>query len=57
MSIRVDPLLQLINRPKHDKRFLLTQVKKCINFASDSVFKHQGKFLNKFDSLGTVHFL
>ena len=43
MSLRVDPLLQLINRAKHDKRFLLTQVKKCMNFAS--VFKLQGKFL------------
>ena len=43
MSLRVDPLLQLINRAKHDKCFPLTQVKKCMNFAS--VFKLQGKFL------------
>ena len=43
MSPRVDPLLQLINRAKHDKRFPLTQAKKCMNFAS--VFKLQGKFL------------
>ena len=43
MSLRVDPLLQLINRAKHDNCFPLTQVKKCMNFAS--VFKLQGKFL------------
>ena len=43
MSLRVDPLLQLVNRAKHDKRFPLRQVMKCMNFAS--VFKLQGKFL------------
>ena len=43
MSLRVDPLLQLINRAKDDNCFPLTQVKKCMNFAS--VFKLQGKFL------------